>query len=200
LKNLGPFLLAVLLAGCAAAPDAVNQLAERSGANAGVLGTQLAKLDADSKEVAQLRAQNIARLHLVNLELRAHYNLDLALTRKAGQASDLALIDVLKGWHKEVEEIYKGLDEVEAARKAEILARMSKLDTKAAALKAVADRLARLGELDKPEDRARFLAGFVKEARTDLKKELEKDDHAAKGAKALIQSISDGLGASGAKK
>lgn len=199
-RTAATLLAAAPLTACAGAPEAVNQLAERTGANAGILGAQLAKLDSDSKEVAQLRAKSIARLHLVNQELRAHYNLDLALSRKAGQASDLALIEVIKNWQKEVDEIYKGLDEAEAVRKAEILARVTKLDIKADALKGVADRLAKLGELDKPEDRARFLAGFIKEVGADVKKELAKDDTSAKGAKALVKSIEDGFGASGAKK
>jgi hypothetical protein len=196
-----PALLAMaLLAACAGTPEAVNQLAERTGANAGVLGAQLARLDSDSREVAQLRAQSIARLHLVNQELRAHYNLDLALSRKAGQASDLALIELIKNWQKEVDGIYKGLDEAEANRKAQILARVTKLDIKAAALKGVADRLAKLGEMDKPEDRARFLAGFIKEVGADVNRELEKADTPAKGAKALIKNIEGSFSASGARK
>lgn len=200
LRRIAACALAVVLGACASVPEPVNQLAERTGANAGVLGVQLAKLSRESKEIAEMRAQTIARLHAVNAELRAHYNLDVALSRKAGQAGDLELIDVMKEWHKEVEEIFRGVDEAEAARKAEILSHITSLDTKADALRAVADRLARIAEVEKPEDRARFLAGFVKEVRADVNRELEKDDAAANSAKALLKTVGDSFGASGAPK
>jgi hypothetical protein len=178
---------ASLLCACAGTPEAVRELAERTGANAGILGAQLEKLSRESKELAEARAQAISSLHAVNTELRASYNFDLLLTKKSGQGQSLQLIEVLQQWHKEADEVFKGVDAAGRTRKAEILSNVTKLDTKADALKATAQRLAKMAEADKPEDRARFLAGFAKQVRDDVQKQIEQDDPSAKKAKELLQ-------------
>jgi hypothetical protein len=174
-------------------PEPVLQLAERTGANAGILSVELAKAARDSREVTEARAATIARLHGVNTELRAHYDFDVLLTRRSGQGADLETIKTLEEWHKQADALFKGVGEAASARKAEIVGKALALDTKSEALKSVAGRLARLAEADKPEDRARFLAGFIKQVRDDVQTQLDKSDTSAQRAKALLQNVEDKL-------
>ena len=72
-----------ILLGCST-PQSVRSLAERTAANAGVISAQLTRLAQESRQLADLRAANIAQLHAANTALRASYNYDLALTMKSG--------------------------------------------------------------------------------------------------------------------
>jgi hypothetical protein len=186
-------LFAALLTGCAATPDPVLQLAERTGANAGVLGAQLDRLSRESKAIADARADAIASLQAANAELRAAYEFDLLLTKKSGQAQDLNLIETLGQWHQDAEAVLKNTGDAQSKRKSDLLGHITTLDTKSDALKAVAQRLAKLAEADKPQDRARFLAGFARQVRDDAKKQLEEDNPSSKSAKQLLKNASDAL-------
>ena len=64
----------------------MRQLADKTAANVGTISVHLARLDANSREMAQRRAANISALYAANSGLRERYELDVALTRKTGGA------------------------------------------------------------------------------------------------------------------
>ena len=179
-------LACLLLAGCAASSPQVRALAEKTGANVGVIGAQLTRLEQNSREVAELRADNIARLHGANARLRALYEIDIELTRKSGGAQNLALIDKIKAWRDKVQAILAKAEGAEDKYKTQTLATQKSLDTRKQALTEVAQRLAELSKIEMTKERVGFLKGFAKELKTEMDKALEADSKSAKAAKALL--------------
>ena len=84
-------LTAVGLAGCGT-PEPVRELSEKTAANVIFVSEQLKQLERESREVAALRAANIARLHRVNEEFRAEYDFDRTLSEKVGDIDVLPVV------------------------------------------------------------------------------------------------------------
>ncbi len=185
-------LLAGLLTACGT-PQEVRDLADRTAANVGTISAHLQQLGQNSEEIAVLRADNISRLHAINTEMRARYQYDVELTRKAGGGDNLELIDQIKAWGDKVKQIFDKAKDAEAEHKEAVLATQTKLDTKSKALAEVAQALAALAQEDKPADRLRFLRGYAKDLKKELDKALEADDASAKEAKKLLDSAKNKL-------
>jgi hypothetical protein len=177
-------VLALVLGTACATPSAPQLLADRTAANAGVIGAQLRALARDSGDVTDLRAANVARLHAANAQSRASYNYDIALTKKAGGEANVDLADQLDDWGKEVDAIFKAAENAERERKAAVLA----TDTRSEALAQLAEALAALARDDSPAERAKFLAGHAGEVRKELDKQLEQSNKSATNAKAATDT------------
>jgi hypothetical protein len=192
-----PGLIAILLAGscsaCATYPP-VQQLAEHTAANAGVVSSHLRDLAESSRALADRRASTIARLHAANAQRRAAYKYDVTLTRKSGGADNLRLIDTIQEWGKEVQSIFDANDTAEKDRKAEVLATQTSIDTKAQALARIAQELATLARDDSATDRVRFLRGYAQQLAAEVKTLSEQDQTSAKAANQLLNRIQDSLG------
>lgn len=181
-------LLSLVLSACSMRQP-VRDLAEKTAANAGVVGAQLKRLAQESSELADLRATNIARLHAANAQLRANYNYDIALTKRSGGQSNLTLITLLETWGKEVQDIFRTAENAEKERKAAILSTQTALDPKSESLTQVAQALATLAKEESSEDRARFLAGYARQLDAEIKIQLEQNNRSAIEAKKLLADV-----------
>ena len=184
----------LILAGCETSSPEVRSLAEKTGANVGVIAVQLDRLGENGREVAELRADNIARLHGANSRLRAQYEIDIELTRKSGGAANLLLIDQIKAWRDKVQAILAKAENAEAERKTQILATQTSLDTRKKALTEIAQKLAELAQKETAKDRVRFLKGFAKQLNAELDKAMKADSKSAKAAKELLTKAKKTLG------
>jgi len=167
-------------------PEPVRETAEKTAANVIFVSAQLKQLERESREVAALRAANIARLHRVNEEFRAAYNFDRALSEKVGDSNKLS---ELKSWSEKVEQFHKDLEEIEQKKRQQIEAARTKLADRSKELALVAEKLAVLAEEDSFKDRAKFLAGFIKDVGKEVDARLEKGDETAKRAKAGLDAL-----------
>jgi hypothetical protein len=183
------WILCLSVLSACSTPRAVRNLAERTATNAGVISAQLNRVAQESKQLADLRAANVAQLHAANTALRASYNYDLALTKKSGAETNLDLIPRLEGWLTEVEEIFKASDNAEKERKAAILATQTKLDTKSEALAEIAQALATLAREESMAERASFLAGFAKQLAKEFDTQLEQSNKSSTHAKELLNEL-----------
>ncbi len=174
-------------------PQPVRDLAERTAANVGVINRQLAALDQESRQLAELRAANISRLHAANTALRASYNYDTALAKKSGAQTGLDLIPKLEEWLKDVNEIFKAAYGAEKERKEAILATQTKLDTKSAALSEIAQTLATLAKKESVAQRASFLAGYAENLCKEIDTQLQQSNESATNAKKLLDTLKSKL-------
>src|SRR5262245_61052725 len=143
----------------------------------------------DSRDLADLRATNISRLHAANTQLRANYNYDVALTKRSGGQANLSLISLLETWGKEVEEIFKVANEAEEERKTAILATQAALDPKSESLGQIAQALATLARDDSSGHRAKVLAGYARELAAEIKMQLDQSNASAVAAKKLLGGV-----------
>jgi len=180
-------LMAGVFTGCASSVE-VRELADKTAANVGTISVHLQRLAQNSREVADLRAANISRLHAANARLRARYEYDLELTRMSGGEENLRLIPQIEAWKTRVEEIFEKAKGAEADRKKQILDGQASLDTKSKALSEIAQALSVMAQEDKPADRVRFLIGYARDLKSELDKALAADDKAAKAAKELLET------------
>ena len=169
--------------------QAAQRLAERTGANAGIVGAHLKMLAQDSSDLADQRAANVATLHAANARRRASYNYDVALTKRSGGDENIELINQLEAWGKEIDAIFKAADNAEKERKAAVLAAQTSLETKSESLAQIAEALAALAKDESAADRARFLAGYVSELSKETDKQLDQSNKSATGAKGLLTDI-----------
>ena len=170
-------------------PQAVLDLAENTAANIGVLSAQVARIGQESRQLTQVRSANIAQLHAANARLRASYNYDVELTKKAGGASNLNLIDTIKQWGAKVTAIFAAADNAEAERKEAILDSHTKLDSKSQALAKIASSLAGLAKEESAKDRGRFLVGFSKQLKTEVDRQFEQSNTSTTAAMQLIDEL-----------
>ena len=170
-------------------PQAVRDLAENTAANIGVLSAQVARVGQESRQLAQVRSANIAQLHAANARLRASFNYDVELTKKAGGASNLKLIDVIKQWDDKVTAIFAAADKAKAERKKTILASQTKVDSKSQALAKIASSLAGLAKEGSTKDRVRFLVGFSKQLKKELDRQLKQSNTSTAAAMKLIEEL-----------
>jgi hypothetical protein len=180
-------LIAVVATGCSSSVE-VRELADKTAANVGTISVHLKRLGQNSRDVAELRAANISRLHAANANLRSRYEYDLELTRMSGGEANLRLIPQIEAWKTRVEDIFEKAKGAEAERKKKILDGQTKLDVKSKALSEIAQALAVLAQEDKPADRVRFLTGYAQDLKSELDKALAADDKAAKAAKELLET------------
>ena len=178
-------LLGGLLAACST-PSGVRNLADTTAANVGIISTQLPRLEQNSRGIAEFRAANIAQLHAANTELRARYECDVELTKKASGEGFLDLIRQIKDWGDKVKKIFARGENAEAVLKTQILATQAKLETKSKAMAEIAQALATLAKEDKLTDRVRFLKGYAKDLKRELDTALEADNKSAAAAMELI--------------
>ena len=177
-----------ILAACSSTQP-VNNLAERTAANAGIISAQLNMLAQDSRQLSELRAANISQLHSSNTALRASYNYDLALTKKSGRQSNLSIIGKLEDWHDEVNGIFKVADSAEKDRNKAILDTQTKLNTKSEALADIANALAALAKEESSTQRAIFLGGFARQLQKELDTQLNQSNKSSEHAKALLGDL-----------
>lgn len=199
MSRRGPLAVVLLcLAGLSACATnrAAERLAEKTAANAGVIGAHLRMLAQDSADLADQRAANVASLHAANATRRASYNYDVALTRRSGGSANLELIGALEAWGKEVDAIFKAADGAEKERKGAVLATQTSLDTKSESLAQIAEALATLANEDSTAGRARFLAGYVVELGKETDAQLNQSNKSAVAAKGLLSDIKGRLGES----
>jgi hypothetical protein len=200
-------LSAAALAACATG-RAPEELAERTAANVGVVASHLKRLDQDSRNLADLRATNVATLHAANARRRAAYNYDVALTKQSGGQAELDLIPQIKqsggqaeldlipqieAWGKEVDAIFKAADNAEQERKAAVLGTQTSIDTKSETLAQVAEALAALARDESIADRARFLSAYAGQLRKEIDDRLAQSDKSATEAKLLLDDVKDRL-------
>lgn len=170
-------------------PQAVRDLAENTAANIGVLSAQVARVGQESRQLTQVRSANIAQLHAANARLRANFNYDLELTKKAGGASNLKLIDAIKQWGANVTAIFAAADNAKAQRKESILARHTKLDSKSQTLAKIASSLAGLAKEESAKDRVRFLVGFSKQLKNEVDRQFKQSNASTAAAMKLIDDL-----------
>lgn len=180
-------LMVGVFTGCTSSVE-VRELADKTAANVGTISVHLQRLAQNSREVADLRAANISRLHAANARLRARYEYDLELTRMSGGEENLRLIPQIEAWKTRVEAIFEKAKGVEADRKKQILDGQAALDIKSKALSEIAQALSVMAQEDKPADRVRFLMGYAQDLKSELDKALAADDKAAKAAKELLET------------
>jgi hypothetical protein len=185
-------LSAAALAACATG-RAPEELAERTAANVGVVASHLKRLDQDSRNLADLRATNVATLHAANARRRAAYNYDVALTKQSGGQAELDLIPQIEAWGKEVDAIFKAADNAEQERKATVLGTQTSIDTKSETLAQVAEALAALARDESIADRARFLSAYAGQLRKEIDDRLAQSDKSATEAKLLLDDVKDRL-------
>lgn len=178
-------LTALGLAACGT-PEPVREMSEKTAVNVIFVSEQLKQLERESREVAALRAANIARLHRVNEEFRAEYDFDRALSEKVGDRNQLG---ELESWSEKVKKFHKDLDEIEQKKQQEIEAARIMLANRSKELAVVAEKLAVLAEEESFKNRAKFLAGFFKEVGGEVKARLDKGDESAKKAKAGLDAL-----------
>ncbi len=182
---LGCAALAFAAAACTT-PEPVREMAEKTAVNVVFVNEQLKQLERESREIAALRATNIARLHRVNVEFKAEYDFDKALIAKVGDRNHLS---DLESWSEKVKKFHMDLDEIEREKQMEIEAARTRLTVRSKELAAVAEILAVLAEKESFKDRAKFLAGFVKEVSKEVQEKLEGGDETAKRAKAGLDAL-----------
>jgi hypothetical protein len=185
-------LSAAALAACATG-RAPEELAERTAANVGVVASHHKRLDQDSRNLADLRATNVATLHAANARRRAAYNYDVALTKQSGGQAELDLIPQIEAWGKEVDAIFKAADNAEQERKATVLGTQTSIDTKSETLAQVAEALAALARDESIADRARFLSAYAGQLRKEIDDRLAQSDKSATEAKLLLDDVKDRL-------
>lgn len=178
--------LVALWVGACGTPGPVRDMAEKTAANVIFVSKQLKQLERESQEIATLRAANIARLHRVNQEFQAEYDFDRALSEKVGDRNELS---ELESWSEKVKKFHKDLDDIEQLKQREIEGTRVKLADRSKELAVVAEKLAVLAEKESLKDRAKFLAGFVKEVGAEVKARLDKGDELATRAKAGLDAL-----------
>jgi len=185
---IGTAAACLLLNGCAN-QQPMRDLADKTSANVGIVAATLRQLSDESSRLYSERATNISRLSSVNATHRANLSYDIALTKRVGEQRDLALIDELRAWVAEVDEIYSVTRNAEAERKASLLSAQTTIDSKTQALQKLAQTLSTLAKEESATERLRFLRGFAVEVRDDLKKQLDEGTESAQHAKALLNQV-----------
>jgi len=176
-------------AGCANRPDAVYELANKTDANVGLLAAQLHQIARDSDELYDKRAANIARQAQVTAQARGRLTADLWLTKKVGDGSDLTLMDDLKDWLSQADQLARSAQDADKTRREALAAAKERIDEKTVPLGKVSSALSALAKRETAEERAKLIAGFGKEVRDDVKKELDDGAASSNAAKALLDHI-----------
>lgn len=181
-------LVALLCTACSTPPP-VLELADKTSANVGVVAARLRQLTDESDRLYGARIDNIARLHGSNATQRAAHAYDLALTRRAGQASDLEIMADLEKWSKDVDAIFASAVSAQTQWREALMVQQTRIDTRAAALQKVAEKLSGLAKEEASAARAKLLTQFARDVRDAAKKQLEDGSESAKHAKALLDEV-----------
>ncbi|MEO8020426.1 hypothetical protein [Polaromonas sp.] len=193
-RSLTALTLSGLLALAACqTPPAVYELAEKSGSNAGVLQGHLAAVAAQSKTIASARADLIVSLEAHNARLAATLAREVYMQQHARPATEWAEIKALSGELTALRDDLVLIEAkstiLEADRRKELLATQTALNTYKAALRDTASALGSLAEKESASERAKFLAAFAREVRSDFKASLESNDATAQSASDLQAAI-----------
>lgn len=185
--------VAAQLVGCST-PVPVLELAEKTAANAGILSTRMHQLAAESDSLYVNRVHNIEALISGVAEQRAAFDLDVLLTRRAGQQADLEMLDNIRRRRVETDAITaaRGADAALERRKA-LLDAQVKHDTRTEALHSVAEKLTVLAKESSTEERAKLFTQFARAVRDDVRKQLDDGSAASKAAKELIDELKSDL-------
>lgn len=181
--------IASSLAGCANKPDAVYELASKTDANVGLLSAQLHQIARDSNELYDKRADNIARQWRATAQGRATLDADVWLTRKVGDGGDLAVMDDLKKSLHLSDEAVAAVESADKARREQLATAKVKIDEKTEPLGKVTSALGALASHESAQERAKLVAGFGKEVRDDVKKQLDDGTASSNAAKALVDKV-----------
>lgn len=179
----------VLLTGCASRPSAVYELANKTDANVGLLAAQLHQIAQDAKALYDRRATHIAQQARESAQARVRLTTDLWLTRKVGDGGDLALMDELEDWLTQADKLAADAEVADRARREEIAAAKVKMDEKTEPLGKASSALSALAQRESARERAKLIAGFGKEVRDDVKKQLDDGSASSNAAKALLDQV-----------
>lgn len=188
-RVLVSIVAAVLLTACASQTNAVDELANKTDANVGLLSAQLRQMVRDNDELYDWRVANIAREARVTAQVRARFAGDLWLTKKVGDSSDLSLMEELEDWLRQADELATSVEDADKVRRAELAAAKQKIDAKTEPLGKVSSALSALAKRESAQERAKFMASFGKEVRDDVKKQLDDGAESSNAAKALLDHI-----------
>jgi hypothetical protein len=182
-------ILSAALAGCATPPE-VYELADKSSASAALFAQHLGALGAQSRQLAERRAMQIASMDAFNAEMRAEYERDLAISRKVGDSAGIkTIMDDVGGFRTELEKIEQAGRLSQDARRQEIMKAYVELAPNSKAVRDVSNTLSGLAQKESRAERAKFLAGFAQQVRTEAKGLLEKDDKTAEAANKLLDKL-----------
>lgn len=185
--------IVILTAGCST-PAPVLQLADRTAANAGVLATRLQQVAQESDRLYATRVDNIGALTGGVAAQRSAFDLDVLLTKRAGQQADLELLDEIRKRRAETDALTAAASgDAAHQRRKSLLDAQVKIDPRTAALQAVAEKLATLAQEASAEERARLFARFARAVRDDVQKELADGSKASNAAQALIDQLKSDL-------
>jgi hypothetical protein len=183
-------VLLLLMGGCAAPPE-IYELADKTGANVGIVGARLSQLAQESDRVVASRADAALKLREANARIRADYTYDVALVRKVGEGRDLDLVEDMKKWGSDVDAIFAGVAEAIKKQREALTAGQTKIDTKAPALQKVAQTLSALAKQESTVDRVKALRSFASEVRDEMKQQLDSGSQSARDAQKLIEHVRD---------
>lgn len=192
IRVLAAVAFSLALAACKT-PPAVYGLAEKTGANTGVLQGHLADLSASSMQIAQRRADHIVAMEAFNAQLDAKLKRELYMQQRARAGDDWdqvkSSIDELTALRDDLLKIAQTARINEAARRKELLVAQTELETYKAALRDTAAALAALSHVESDSERAKLLIAYARDVRTELKKALDSDTAAAKASNKLIDAV-----------
>ncbi len=188
--------VALFLLGCQTQP-AVYELAEKTSMNTGVFQHHLGDLAAGSKALAAERADLIVSMESFNARLDGFIKRELYMRQQSNKPADWAKIDALMkkltALRDEIIRIEQAARIAEQSRRQEILAKHTDLNTNAAAMRDATNALNALAKHESPEERARFIGGFLKDVKSEVDTALKQDNKTSQNANALITKIKDEL-------
>ncbi len=189
----------LVAAGCAT-PPAVFQLAEKTAEGAGQFVVHLNRLEQHYQDIARQRMDLVVRREAGTRQFQA----DLARYRAinaggGGQTDQSRWVDSKLQLFSQLETIQREALKDDASRSRDLLGGLVPIKPYSEKLMEIGSALATQGTADSKEQRLRFLAGYLKEVRTDLKSALNEDNALAQSASTLIDSAKADLESASAK-
>jgi hypothetical protein len=199
-------VIALSLSACST-PKPVRDLATRTAANSAQVAAQLKNLNTASENVAHARATNVALLMKTVRDIRERHSLDIALTKKSGDGSNLKLKEEIAAWivearaaaHAMTVEEFKAwqakapVDSFSADIKT-ILSSLESLDTKSQELTEVGKVLAELSKEEDLKARAQFLVGYAKQVYAEVEEKRKVAEESADAAKSTVENAAKEAG------
>ncbi len=184
--------VAIASAGCQT-PSAVYDLAEKTSSSAAVFQNHLAEVAAQSKSLAQERADHVVSMDAFNAQLDAVLKRELYMQQHANSAADWKEIksrmEELTALRDELIKIEQSATILENERRKEILAKQTDLNTYKTALRDLANALNALARKESKSERAQFIGKYLREVSDDLNESLKKSDKTSQAAKALVDDL-----------
>ncbi len=181
-------LMAILLGGCASAPE-VRELAKITAANSSVVNSKMVKFIKERKKITELRADAIADLSAEAERLQAKYDIYLEGARAAATVAGqnkkpnyATLIVELQRVSDAISERRKKKPLAHQETREKIIAGQTGLTAPKEKLGIIVKKLGELGEEDKNGDIFKFYAKFVQEVVDGLNEAEASSEEAVKNA------------------